>query len=210
MNGKFIVIEGLDGSGKTTLIKRLYDELTTLGMHVVTTRSIGGTVFGQELRDIVLDNNLGGLVSKECRALLFASAMRDMMDKIVTPSTMAGKWVLCDRYKHSTAIYQQGAEELDTLLQIGTRNVVPDLTVYLDIDFETSQRRLSLREDLNHFDTAKADVFNARRAHMKQLIEQHQETEAFMVIDATQDADAVCQQVMDYLRVLFEDSNNSQ
>jgi dTMP kinase len=130
----FIVFEGGEGAGKTTQLARLAVNLRDLGLDVVTTREPGGTPFAEEVRELIMRH---GDLSGETEVLLFTAARRDHVEKVIRPALERGAWVLCDRYLHSTLVYQ--GMRVDPL-PIGDLHLswagglYPDLVLLLDVD----------------------------------------------------------------------------
>jgi dTMP kinase len=136
MRGKFIVIEGPNLAGKSTLIKKLATKLAALGISVVCTKEPGGSPFGMALRGVIKDPELhaGGFAS----ALVFEGGRRDNLDRVVLPALAEGKVVLCDRYRDSTDVYQCIlAEPRPTPIEVKILRALhgtfanPDLTIFL-------------------------------------------------------------------------------
>ncbi len=153
--GFFITFEGLDGSGKTTQIKRLATWLESNGHAVVTTRQPGGTALGDRVRALLLDSKLesqtGGIAPMAELALMFADRAQSITE-IIAPALAAGQIVLCDRYSDSTEAYQGGgrglpASAVHTLHQILCGGLQPQLTLLLLPDLATSLRRARRRND---------------------------------------------------------------
>ena len=110
--GLFITLEGLDGSGKTTQIKRLAAWLQSRGLEPVITRQPGGTVIGDRIRAILLDSRSTGLGSMTEMALMFADRAQAIAE-VIQPALDAGNIVVCDRFTDSTEAYQGGGRQLD-------------------------------------------------------------------------------------------------
>lgn len=185
---KFIVIEGLDGSGKTTavnFIKALYDHA---GIAAVTTREPGGTPFSEAIRDIVKSNVSKG-VSPTALALLVNAGRRDAVEKIVKPSLAEGKTVICDRFTFSTLVYQAGGEHLPLLNEIGA-GIQPDLILVLNVNYQTAYKRVYGRGLVakDHWDAASESEFNRRR---EILFKAAVDTENAVMVDANGDRETV-------------------
>lgn len=144
LRGKFIVLDGPDGSGKGTQLERLEAWLSEQRCDVVRTRDPGGTTEGDRIRHLLLDFDLDTM-SPNCEALLFMASRAQLVHEVVRPAIAAGQTVLCDRFISSTCSYQvaQGFERqrvLD-LGQMAVDDTWPDLTIILDIDPEAAFAR---------------------------------------------------------------------
>ena len=134
---RFISFEGGEGSGKSTQIKQLAKRLAKYG-DVITTREPGGTIEAEIIRNLLVKgkkNKWSGVVE----TLLLYAARKDHIDKVIEPSLKKNKWVLCDRFKESTLVYQGYGKNVDIDLikkldKIITNNLTPGLTFILDID----------------------------------------------------------------------------
>ena len=143
----FITFEGPDGSGKSTIIKKIYDELVKEGYNILLTREPGGTPISEKIRDIILDNNNVNLDSRT-EALLYAASRRQHLVEKIEPALKEGKIVLCDRYLDSSLAYQGGARNLgiENILNINlfaTENTFPDFTIFFDVPPKIGLQRLS-------------------------------------------------------------------
>jgi len=146
MKGLFITFEGLDGSGKTTQIRILYDSLKEKGLDVVLTREPGGTEIGAKIRNILLNKDNKGM-SSITETLLFLASRAELTSKVIIPALGEGKIVICDRFFDSTVVYQGIARELgeDRILEMSlwaTADIVPDLTFLLSIKADTCEERM--------------------------------------------------------------------
>lgn len=147
--GLFITLEGLDGSGKTTQIKRLAAWMARRGIAVVQTRQPGGTPTGDRIREILLDARSGALAPMAEMALMFADRAQAIAE-VIEPALAAGRMVLCDRFTDSTEAYQGGGRELgsEIVLELHRRlcgNLKPNLTLLLLPGLESSLARARRR-----------------------------------------------------------------
>ena len=141
----FVTLEGPEGSGKTTLCARLEHMLADKGYEVVCVREPGGTVIGQQVRDVLLDQGNTGMLP-ETEFLLFSASRAQLVREVVVPHLESGAIVLCDRFLDSSLAYQGYGHRLDVgvlekISSFVTSGVTPDVTVLLDISPEEGLRR---------------------------------------------------------------------
>jgi dTMP kinase len=134
--GKFIVIDGPDGAGKSTQIKLLTDFLSRRGITPTVCRDPGGTAIGDKIRAILLDNAHDEM-AVECELMLYMASRSQLVKQIIKPALQKKACVLCDRYVSATIAYQgAGGVDAQTVMSVAkaaVRNCWPDLTVILDI-----------------------------------------------------------------------------
>jgi len=157
--GLFITLEGLDGSGKTTQIKRLASWLERRGIEVEQTRQPGGTPTGDRIREVLLDARSGALAPMAEMALMFADRAQAIAE-VIEPALAAGKIVLCDRFTDSTEAYQGGGRELGSDVVLALHHLIcgalqPDLTLLLLPGFEASLARARRRNTRDEAQTGK-------------------------------------------------------
>ena len=150
MQGVFITIEGVEGSGKSTQLLRLSERLRRLGLPVVVSKEPGGTALGRELRRLLLERHGSGETwCPEAELLLFYADRAQHLETVIRPSLAEGKIVLVDRFEDSTRAYQgaSGVAEssLDRLNELVLRGLKPHLTVLLDMNPELSLQRVEVR-----------------------------------------------------------------
>lgn len=153
-NGYFITFEGVEGSGKTTQIKKLAAYLESKGCDVLITREPGGTLPGAVLRELILDIDTQ-FHSDYTELLLFIADRLEHVEQVIKPAVERGGIVICDRYIDSTRAYQIGGRSMPEELVERLINLVdfnPDLTFLLDIDPETGVNRAKMRGDANRFE----------------------------------------------------------
>ena len=212
--GKFITIEGLDGSGKSTQLNRLAEVLAAEGIDIVLTREPGGTLIGDRVRSLLLDSRTSGLSPWAEMALMFASRAQHI-DELITPSLAAGKWVLCDRFTDSSEAYQGGGRQLGSapvlrLHETVCRNLQPDLTIYMDSDVMNSVRRARRRNerdlaadgsDENRFEQENREFF--QRVHDAYRVIAAREPQRVLVVDARRNPDVVHRDIVKAVRERF-------
>ena len=148
VSGKFLVVDGPDGGGKSTQIRMLADGLREAGVPVVCCRDPGGTEIGDRIRSVLLDYDLTAMAA-DCEALLFMASRAQLVAEVIRPALSAGKTVLCDRFVTATCAYQ-GAAGCDPtrviqLAEYAIGDCWPDATVILDVPAETGFDRINGR-----------------------------------------------------------------
>ncbi|MDI3480869.1 MAG: dTMP kinase [Tepidanaerobacteraceae bacterium] len=151
MKGKFITIEGPDGAGKTTQVRKIAQYLKSAGKNVLITREPGGTAFGEKLRDTLLSPGIESPVP-EAEALIYAASRAQLIKKVIAPALLGGTHVLCDRFVDSSLAYQGWARGLgiQTIMEINSwfiQDWWPDITILLDVDPALSISRLNRARD---------------------------------------------------------------
>ena len=149
--GRFVVLEGIDGCGKTTQLQALRQWLPSSGLmapgaRLVVSREPGGTALGQALRELLLHPPQGLQPLPRAELLLYAADRAQHVEALLLPALQAGDWVLCDRFTGSTAAYQGYGRGLplaliDTLESLATGGLQADLTLWLDVSLAESRRR---------------------------------------------------------------------
>mgnify|MGYP005793244305 FL=1 len=192
MKGTFISFEGPDGAGKTSVINAIYHDMTgRFGYQkVLLTREPGGNRISEQIRDVLFDDQNTNMDART-EALLFAAARRQHIVEDIEPALKAGKVVLSDRYIDSSVAYQGGGRHLGTddiweLNQFAIHGLLPQLTIYLDIDSELGLQRINqYRSDqVNRLDREKLRFHRDVRASYLVLAQRHKER--IVVIDASQ------------------------
>ena len=143
----FITFEGPDGSGKSTIIKKIHEKLVSEGYNIVLTREPGGTPIAEKIRNIILDNENQELDARS-EALLYAASRRQHLVEKIWPALKEGKIVLCDRFIDSSIAYQGGGRNIgvENVLNVNlfaTENTYPDLTIFFDVSPEIGLARVS-------------------------------------------------------------------
>lgn len=149
--GKFLVLDGTEGAGKSTQSKMLRDHLVALGLDVLAVRDPGSTDIGEKVRQILLDPASSEMAMR-CEMLLYMSARAQMMAQVILPALQAAKTVICDRFVSSTLAYQLGgdgltAQEIRAVADVAIRGRWPDLTLILDMPPDKSLARVTRARD---------------------------------------------------------------
>ena len=200
--GRFITLEGGEGAGKTTQLRRLAEALTALGVTVETTREPGGTDGADAIRDLVVNGD-GDRWDSVSEALLMYTARRDHVERRIKPALAAGHWVICDRFSDSTMAYQGYARglgrdwvsDLDRLVLGGFK---PDLTLIFDLPVEEGLVRASARGGPDRFEKLGADFHQSLRDAFLDIADRDPARVA--VVDATGTPDAVTDRLLAALR----------
>lgn len=171
MQGRFITFEGGEGSGKSTHAQLLAERLKAQGIDVVLTREPGGSPGAEIIRHILL-SGVAKPLGAETEAILFAAARDDHVRNTIAPALAAGKWVVCDRFIDSTRVYQGIVGRVDHRLirgleRVTVGEVVPDLTIILDIPAELGLARAARRRTSD-----KADRFESEDLAFHELLRQ--------------------------------------
>lgn len=211
MRGKFITLEGVEGSGKSTQALRLARALEAAGETVLSVREPGGTPAAEAVRAILLDPAHVGLAG-EVELLLVAAARCDHVVRVIAPALDAGTHVVCDRFSDSTRAYQGGgrgvvADTVEVVDRIARGDLAPDLTLLLDVPAETGLARARRRnadcaaEDEARFEDE--EIAFHRRVRSALLRQARREPERIWVIDASGAADDVWQRVRRVVARIF-------
>ncbi len=194
--GILISFEGSEGSGKSTQIAHLAEQLQEVGREVISTREPGGTEIGEQVRNIIVHNSKGDEMCAETELLLFAAARAQLVRELIAPNLVKGVIVLCDRYIDSSTVYQGVARNLslDPVQQINkfaVGNVLPDLTIVLDVPTDVSLARIHQRaSDLpNRMERENIDFY--KKVRDGYLLLARSLPKRFFVVDGTQSEEKV-------------------
>lgn len=196
MDSKFIVIEGLEGAGKTNAHNVVVATLNELGIDCLAfTREPGGTPLAERLRELTLNNRGIGneKVTDKAELLMFYAARVQLVETVIKPALAKGQWVIGDRHDLSTQAYQGGGRGIDPHLLKALRDTVlgdfrPDLTLYLDVIPEVGLSRARARGELDRIEQESLDFFTRTR---QRYLELAAEDPRIRVIDASRSLDAV-------------------
>jgi dTMP kinase len=199
--GRFITIEGGEGTGKSTQAKRLCDALRGSGRTVVCTREPGGSVGAEDIRRLLVDGDVDRWDAMT-EALLHFAARRDHLVKTIRPALEKGGWVVSDRYADSTAVYQGDAQGLgrdivERLFDMVVGDWVPDLTLVLDVPAEFGLARARARGGGRY---ERMDEAFHRRLREGFLDIARREPERCAVVDTRPEPDAVHAAIMTVVR----------
>lgn len=198
MTGKFIVIEGLEGAGKTTARQVIVDTLRENGItDLVYTREPGGTPLAEKLRTLIKDGIDGETVTDKAEVLMLYAARIQLVDNVIKPALARGQWVIGDRHDLSSQAYQGGGRGIDRKLMESLRDTVlgdfyPDFTLYLDLPPETGLARARSRGELDRIEQESLDFFRRTRARYLELAESDPR---IVTVDASQSIDNVYQSI---------------
>ncbi len=204
MRGKFIVIEGIDGCGKTTQINEISRWLPSSGLlkensKLVTTREPGGSLLGKKLRNLILDNNTNNKPSSLAELLLYSADRAEHVSKVISPALDKQDWVLSDRFADSTLAYQGYGRDINLEIIRNIESIVcqgehPDLTIFLEISAKDSiLRRKSFVPDRIESEGIK---FLQKVNEGFQLIAKEKN---WKVISAMQNIDTISQEIKETL-----------
>ncbi len=205
----FIVFEGLDGSGKSSLMRLLEAKLKGSGLEVLSTREPGGTPLGEELRQILLRIKDHPPVPR-AELFLYQASRAQHVDKVIKPALQAGKWVICDRYTASSVAFQGAGRGLDlagieSLNGWAIEGCLPDLTVLLDLDVEASQLRISGRlkqtgETRDRFESEERDFHERVRQSFLEQVRKGVGSRQWLVLEARHTVDELFLRLENHLR----------
>lgn len=162
MRGRFITLEGGEGSGKTTQAALLGETLAKAGLQTRVVRSPGGTAVAEKLRTILKTREPGEELASETELLLFGACHSQMVETLLKPELERGTCIISDRFVDSTKVYQGYARGLDIRMldeinRFACRGVMPDLTIVLDLDPELGMRRSTGRVARAEFENDRFD-----------------------------------------------------
>ena len=205
METKFITLEGIEGSGKTSSIKSITNLLDDKGISYVVTREPGGSSIGSELRSILL--NPQTKISSEVELMLMLADRKDHVEQVILPNLKTGNWVISDRFMDSSFAYQGGGRKLDTkMIDSFSRNLnlpIPDLTLLFDVPVEISLSRVKARGELDRFEQEEIDFHNRIREAYLELAEQN--VNRIQIIDSSQAIEDMLKNVEEKIKNLFNE-----
>ena len=205
MEAKFITLEGIEGSGKTSSLKSITDLLDKKNISYVVTREPGGSSIGKELRAILLDPETE--ISPEVELMLMLSDRKDHVEKIILPNLEKGNWVVSDRFMDSSIAYQGGGRQLGKKLIISVAEYLnlpqPDLTLLFDLPVEISLSRVKARGDLDRFE--KEEIEFHKRIRNTYLDLATNNSNRIKIIDSSQKIESMLNNVKKAIEKLFNE-----
>ncbi|MGX2968836.1 dTMP kinase [Ursidibacter sp. B-7004-1] len=192
MSGKFIVIEGLEGAGKSNAVRVVADVLATHQIPVIHTREPGGTPIAEALRDLWKQGLNGEVTTDKAEALMIFAARTQLVETVIQPALAQGKWVIGDRHNMSSQAYQGGgrnlAELVDKIGEVVLGEFEPDLTIYLDLAPAIGLERAKGRGALDRIEQQHIDFFHRTRERYLALTQNNPKA---VVINAEQSIEKV-------------------
>ena len=205
MRGRFITVEGIEGTGKSTNIAFLTERIEAHGHKVVTSREPGGTPMAEKIRQLLLDHGQEPLPAI-AELLLFFAARSLHLQNMILPTLEEGTWVISDRFTDASRAYQAAgrglpADSVETLAGWVLSGLEPDLTVLLDAPAEIGMRRAKSRGEGDRMDNETLEFYERVREAYLQLAER--DPERFVVVNADQPLDAVQREIEQGVARLF-------
>jgi dTMP kinase len=200
---KFIVIEGLEGAGKSTAISTLRAELDAAGIQeIVNTREPGGTVLAEKMRALVKEEHEGEPLQDRAELLLMYASRIQLVETVIKPALAKGAWVIGDRHDMSSQAYQGGGREIDQTVMSSLKHIAigefkPDFTLYLDIDPRLGLERARGRGELDRIEKMDISFFERTR---ERYLEMANNDESVAIIDASQKIEDVQHSIQQAVR----------
>ncbi|PAF55010.1 dTMP kinase [Mycoplasmopsis agassizii] len=201
-----ITLEGLDGSGKTTIANSIFNELVGLGLekNFIFTREPGGAgiIEAEKIREVILDSH--SRLSNISEALLYSASRRIHIDRVIEPN-YENKIIICDRYIDSFYAYQGYGRELGIkwtkdLTELVIGKYKPDLTIFIDITYEETRNRREKRETTDRLETQSQDFYKRTYEGYWKLI--NEDRDRFLVIDGKLSVEEIVKIIMDKIKTL--------
>jgi dTMP kinase len=203
--GFLISFEGSEGSGKSTQVSRIADRFEDAGYEVVVTREPGGTPIGEEIRHILMHASESHNMMPETELLLFAASRAQLVREVILPAIDAGKIVLCDRFMDSTTVYQGVARNIQSepvhlINTFAVGNLVPDVTVVIDLDAEIGLSRVRHRANDLPDRMEQENIQFYQKVRNGYLMLAKAMPERFIVVDGEKSEDALENEIWKELR----------
>ena len=203
MSAKFLVVEGLEGAGKSTavsVIKKFFE--SEKGQETVLCREPGGTDLGEKIRDMVKSSSGDEKIDPRTELLLMYASRIQLVENVIRPAINNGSSVICDRFYYSTYAYQGGGRGIDLKIideihKASLAGFKPDLTVYMDISPELGLSRAAGRGELDRFELEKISFFQKTREQYLKLASSCSE---IVTVDASLSQQEVADQILEILK----------
>ncbi len=208
---KFIVVEGLEGAGKSTAMNAILEVLAEHGItQVIRTREPGGTGLAEKLRSLVKEEHDGEQLQDMTELLLMYAARVQLVENVIKPALNRGEWVLGDRHDMSSQAYQGGGRQIEGQTMASLKDITlgrfkPDLTLYLDIDPKLGLERARGRGELDRIEKMDISFFERTRARYLELAAVD---DSVIVVDAGNTIDAVAADIRHKLSHWFSLQEN--
>lgn len=207
MKGLLIVFEGPDGSGKTTILEKVYKKLLEDGYDIYKFREPGGTEISEKIREIILDNE-NIKMSSRCEALLYAASRAQLVEEKLRPLLEKGSIILCDRFVMSSMLYQGigrglGIDEVKNINDFAIGEIRADLTLFLNIDYKTAidrKRRNFVSDRLENED----DSFH-KKTYDGYIDLSRKFKDEIISIDANKDVETVVNNCLDVIKTYLKE-----
>ncbi|PQQ27646.1 dTMP kinase [Photorhabdus hindustanensis] len=211
MNSKFIVIEGLEGAGKTSAMKTVVEILQQHGIqNLIFTREPGGTPLAEKLRGLIKQGVEGESLTDKAEVLMLYAARVQLVENVIKPALARGTWVVGDRHDLSSQAYQGGGRGIDKNLMSSLRDTVlgdfrPDLTIYLDLPPQIGLLRARERGELDRIEKESMDFFDRTRSRYLEFAAQDK---SIATVDATQPIEQVQADIYQVLEQWLKQQEN--
>ncbi len=200
--GLFITLEGIEGAGKSTAVDFIEDFLTKEGHDVIKTREPGGTVIGEQIREILLKNE-NDTLTYDTELLLVFSARAQHIQEVILPALSSGKIILCDRFTDASYAYQGGGRGIDAsrinLLEKWVQgDLRPNLTLLFDLDVSIGIQRTKKRSYADRFEQEEVNFFEKiRNTYLERA---KNEPQRFRIINSASSLESVKEQIITILK----------
>ena len=200
--GLFVTLEGIEGAGKSTVVDFIEDFLTKEGHVVIKTREPGGTVIGEQIREILLKNE-NSTLTYDTELLLVFSARAQHIQEVILPALSSGKTILCDRFTDASYAYQGGGRGIDAsrinLLEKWVQgDLRPNLTLLFDLDVSIGMQRTKKRSDADRFEQEEINFFEKiRNTYLERA---KNEPQRFRIINSALSLENVKEQIVTILK----------
>lgn len=207
--GCFIVFEGGEGSGKSTILEMIYNWMIENNIDCIKTREPGGIKIAEQIRSVILDKDNTEMDGR-CEALLYAAARRQHLVERVIPALESGKVVLCDRFLDSSLAYQGharglGIDEIYEINKFAIDGYFPDLSLFFDLNPKVGLERINRNKDreVNRLDLEKMDFHNKVREGYNILLQRGNNN--MIKIDASKSVDEVFESVKESIELYLKE-----